>query len=70
MVKAELSIEFSKDKQLHIGLDLLKREDWTEEEFTLAESLQQSLLMLIDIMKDTKLVEETKREIIKSFSPK
>jgi hypothetical protein len=66
MVKAELTIEFrDKDEQLLIGLDLLKREDWTEEEFQMAQSVQESVLMIIDMLKGSGLVKEVKREIIK-----
>ena len=65
MVKAELTIEFTKDDKLHIGLDLLKREDYTEEEFKVAQSIQESLLIMIDMLKGSGLAKETKRVIIK-----
>lgn len=66
MVKAELTIEFSdRDQQLHISLDLLKREDYTEEEFQVAQNIQESLLMMIDILNNSGLSKEIKREIIK-----
>lgn len=69
MVKAELTIEFSKENKLHIGLDLLRREDATEEEFQIAQSIQESLLLLIDLMKGNNVVKETKRQIIKDKNP-
>ena len=70
MVKAELTIEFTKQNQLHIGLDLLKREDATDEEFAVAESIQESLLMIIDMLKGSGLAKELKREIIKATEQK
>lgn len=68
MVKAELTIEFKKDNKLHIGLDLLRREDATEEEFQVAQSVQESLLMIIDILKAGGFANEMKREIISDKS--
>lgn len=65
MVKAELTIEINKDSKLHIGLDLLRREDATEEEFQIAQSIQESLLAIIDLLKESALVKVIKREIIK-----
>ena len=65
MVKAEISIEFNKENQLHIELDLLKREDWTEEEWLFANSLQETLLTLTEILKRSGHAQELKREIIK-----
>jgi len=64
MVKAELTIEY-KDEELYIGLDLLKREDWTNIEWQLANSLQESLLKLTGILKKSGKATETKQEIIK-----
>lgn len=63
MVKAEMTIEYNDKEQLHIGLDLLKREDWTEIEWQLANHLQTSLLAIIEVFKASG-VKEIKREII------
>lgn len=64
MVKAELTIEIDGENQLRIGLDLLKREDWKEEEFKVANTIQESLLAIIELTKNSGLVRETYREII------
>lgn len=68
MVKAELSIE-TKNNQLNITMDLLKREDWKQDEWELANNLQESLIGIIDLVKASGLAKETKREIIKEDSP-
>jgi len=70
MVKAELTIEFTEDKQLHIGLDLLKREDWKEDEMKIANTIQESLIIMVDLLKKTGRAEEIYREIIKVANPK
>lgn len=68
MVKAELIIEVTEDNQLHIGLDLLKREDWKEYEMQIANTIQESLIIMIDLLKDTGQAEEIYRKIIKDDS--
>ena len=68
MVKAELTIQFTKPTGLQIGLDLLKREDWTQEEFDIANNLQESLIAIIDMMTASGIAKEEKREIIKEKS--
>ena len=64
MVKAELTIEFRKDN-LHIALDLLKREDWTETEWALANTIQEILLTSIKMVTETTKAKLVKQEIIK-----
>lgn len=66
MVKAELTILFNdKDQLLHIDLDLLKREDYTDEEFELAQKIEESLILMIDLLKSDTRVKEKLRKIIK-----
>jgi len=65
MVKAELTIELKDGKDAHIGLDLLKREDWNEDEWNVANMIQETLLTMIKMVTDSGLAELEKQEIIK-----
>jgi len=65
MVKAELTIELQNDKDLHIGLDLLKREDANDIEFQIANTIQESLLVIINAITETGAADLIKKEIIK-----
>ena len=65
MVKAELTIEIQKDDKLHIGLDLLKREDAQDLEWQIANSIQDILLSVIKHITETTDAKLIKQEIIK-----
>lgn len=65
MVKAELSLHVNEDDILEITLDLLKREDWKEAEWELANSLQDALITMVKTMDELKVARLTKQEIIK-----
>lgn len=65
MVKAEIIIKIKEGGKLSIGLDLLKREDWKESEWGLAEIIQESLLSIIKLISKQEGVELIKKEIIK-----
>lgn len=64
MVKAELTIKVDEDDRVHIRLDLLKREDWKQDELQIADTIQKSLLKMIDLLKRGGQAKELKREII------
>jgi hypothetical protein len=64
MVKAELTI-IKKDDNLQIDLDLLKREDWTQEEWELANTIQEILLTSIKLITENSDAKLIKQEIIK-----
>lgn len=65
MVRAELTIEITKNDKLRIGLDLLKREDWKEDEWNLANNLQEYLMFVVNAVSKSGLAKLTKKEIIK-----
>ncbi len=65
MVKAELSLHINEDDTLEITLDLLKREDWKEIEWELANSVQDALITIVKTMDKLKVARLTKEKIIK-----
>ena len=65
MVITQINIEIAKDKKLRFGFDLLKREDWSKEEWELAEIIESILMDMIKmIVKEGKAI-LIKQQIIK-----
>lgn len=64
MVKAEISINIKND-HLELSVDLLKREDWKEDEWGLANIIQQFIVSALDILKKNGIAEEIYGEIIR-----
>lgn len=60
MVKAEITIEIKEDNSLHLVIDLLKREDWKEDEFLLAQIIEK---IIVDITKKIKGKDEKIRSM-------
>ena len=64
MVKAELTIRIE-NGGANIDLDLLKSEDWTKEEWELANTIQEILLTSIKLIVENSDAKLIKQEIIK-----
>ena len=65
MVKVDIAIEIKEDKTVRVEMDLLKREDWKEDEWQLAEILQETYIGIINLLEKSGLAKETFRKIIK-----